>query len=304
EWTQRTLPEFLLISMQDPDNRKRVLAKSPWEKYEVSVAEVQVDGEVNLIGKKDQPFFQFDLDLGMRIDVEKKLPGDAKVDGKGEKAEVEYWPSIAQIVHYDNQNTRPQIITRLQELPPEVAAEVEWYLQEGMGKHFIWHGLARWHAYAVKKWLKEAPAPCEDPYQNPIPPPSFPPFLEQVRQRHLEEIRMELLRCCGDDEAGEGLLWGSTTANRLENRVCAPSGQQALPLDHDEAPAWFSPPTSEDEDDYDPDAPYEFHGDTFERCRQGTSKRKKFSRYPFLPSMLCGVGGPAKDWLRPKEYAV
>jgi len=33
-------------------------------------------------------------------------------------------------------------------------------------------------------------------------------------------------------------------------------------------------------------------------------KMKKFGRYPFLPSMLCGVGGPATQWLRPKQYAI
>lgn len=69
---------------------------------------------------------------------------------------------------------RPAIITRLEELPEETAQEVGWYLQdawvqlaspslkltqtrerhgleseEGMGKRFIWHGLARWQAYAV-----------------------------------------------------------------------------------------------------------------------------------------------------------
>ena len=65
---------------------------------------------------------------------------------------------------------KPPIITRLQELPDDIAHEVNWYLQdslfaalrlalsnsalalalqEGMGRQFIWHGLARWHAYAV-----------------------------------------------------------------------------------------------------------------------------------------------------------
>ena len=72
----------------------------------------------------------------------------------------------------DNENLKPPIITRLQELPEDVAPEVNWYLQdaglpqtalfpnpsplpcslvlqEGMGRQFIWHGLARWHAYAA-----------------------------------------------------------------------------------------------------------------------------------------------------------
>lgn len=90
----------------------------------------------------------------------------------------------------DNDNQRPALITRLEELPEDTAQEVGWYLQdaclfqiapllqtksnqfeakchtnnehnelfgtdwtlaneEGMGSRLIWHGLARWHAYAV-----------------------------------------------------------------------------------------------------------------------------------------------------------
>ena len=52
-----------------------------------------------------------------------------------------------------------------------------------------------------------------------------------------------------------------------------------------------SPPVSDDEDDFDPSAPYEFCDDTFERKRKGAPpKMKKFGRYPFLPSMLAGWG--------------
>ena len=86
-WAQRTLPEFLLMCMQDPENRKSSIAFTPWKEYELSVAEVQLEGtalklwrarsrapgEVNLIGRKDEPMLQFDLDLGMRVDVEKKV---------------------------------------------------------------------------------------------------------------------------------------------------------------------------------------------------------------------------------------
>ena len=50
-----------------------------------------------------------------------------------------------------------------------------------------------------------------------------------------------------------------------------------------------SPPVSDDEDDFDPSAPYEFSDDTFECKRKGAPPNmKKFGRYPFLPSMLAG----------------
>lgn len=75
------------MCMQDPENRKSSIAFTPWNEYELSVAEVQLEGmalesrealrrlagEVNLIGRKDEPMLQFDLDLGMRVDVEKKV---------------------------------------------------------------------------------------------------------------------------------------------------------------------------------------------------------------------------------------
>merc|ERR1712226_980937 len=40
------------------------------------------------------------------------------------------------------------------------------------------------------------------------------------------------------------------------------------------------------------------------RRKGATPSMKKFEKYPFLPSMLCGVGGPSMDWLPPKEHAI
>ena len=83
-------------------------------------------GEVNLIGRKNEPMLQFDLDLGMRVDVEKKVAPwtssedvasdsgaslcnagpapsipqpNAKV-GRPKNDETDYWPGIVQIVHF------------------------------------------------------------------------------------------------------------------------------------------------------------------------------------------------------------
>ncbi|CAE7027191.1 Polb [Symbiodinium natans] len=304
EWAQRTLPEFLLMSMQDSSNRKKSIAATPWQKFELSIAEVQLEGEVNLIGKKDEPMFQFDIDLGMRVDVEKKVVDRPRND------DTDYWPGIAQIVHFDNENLKPPIITRLQELPEDVAPEVNWYLQEGMGRQFIWHGLARWHAYAVQKWLKqERPPTVEDPRECPLPAPSFPPFLAEARRRYEDEIRQILLN--SDDEEEDDMN-PSSFIDDQDVGLCLPAGPgQSHALmnwrmlsEAEGYPEYVSPPVSDD-DDFDPSAPYEFSEGTFERKRKGAPpKMKKFGRYPFLPSMLAGLGGPSKDWLPPKEHAI
>lgn len=63
-----------------------------------------------------------------------------------------------------------------------------------------------------------------------------------------------------------------------------------------------SPPISDDEDDFDPTAPYEFVEGTFERKRKGAPQNmKKFGRYPFMPSMLAGgecdlPNSAPRDW--------
>lgn len=324
EWAQKTLPEFLLVSMQDPDKKKKSVALTPWDSLEVCVAEVQVDGEVNLIGKKVHSLLQFDLDIGIRVDIEKRL--QVKGEDGTMREEVLYWPGILQISHFENQCMRPPFSVSLQEVPQAVADEVSWYLTQGLGQRYIWHGLARWHAYAVKKWLKEEPPAIEDPHVGAPPPPAFPPFREDERRRHLEEIRRELLGGDGpsrerleDDWAGPAALtdtrddrdrgalakrepsaskWGAMVA---EAQVPAIGPKVA---DLEERP-YESQPVSDDEDDYDPDAPFEFDGHTFEKRRKGAPpKMKKFGRFPFLPSMLSGIGGPATGWLRPKEFAV
>lgn len=307
EWAQRTLPEFLLICMQDPDDRNQSIASTPWSEYELSIAEVQLEGEVNLIGRKNEPMLQFDLDLGMRVDVEKKVVGRPKND------ETDYWPGIVQIVHFDNENPRPALITRLEELPEETAQEVGWYLQEGMGSRLIWHGLARWRAYAAQKWLKQNLVHIEDPRANPETPPAFPPFLHAARKRYEEEIRQILLGPDDEDEdnASENLqnnLLGSQLSFQEMDLVGLSHGHlmsRRILSEAEGHPGFVSPPVSDDEDDFDPTAPYEFVEGTYERKRKGAPQSmKKFGRYPFMPSMLAGLGGPAKDWLPPKEHAI
>eukprot|EP00438_Fugacium_kawagutii_P022654 Skav224878 [mRNA] locus=scaffold1112:147858:153044:+ [translate_table: standard] len=77
---------------------------------------------------------------------------------------------------------------------------------------------------------------------------------------------------------------------------------EELPEDTAQEVGWYlqdaclfqvSPPVSDDEDDFDNTAPYEFVEGTFERKRKGAPQNMKE-----------GLGGPAKDWLPPKEHAI
>lgn len=340
EWAKKTLPEFLLVCMQDSSDKKFSKVKTPWMGLEVCVAEAQVDGDAHLIGKKANSMLQFDLDLGMRVDVERRTlhRDDEEDEGppvggrpKKKKEDVEYWPFVAQVVHFENLNMTPQLIVQFKEVPDDVAKEVEWFIREGMGRKYIWHGLARWHSYAVKKWLKSEPEPIEDPFLNPEPIPEFPPFLEDERRRHLESV-CNLLLGLEDSADGSAALpsaakpalapksaW-EALANETEQEKQLAVAQKASAVKQSwatqclvsrretglEESAYTSPPVSDDEeDDYDPSQPWEFNEETFEKQRRGAApKLKKLGRFPFLPSMLSGIGGPATDWLRPKEYAI
>jgi len=304
EWAKKTLPEFLLISTQDPDNKNRCISRTPWQRLEVCVAEVHVEGEANLIGKKDQSLFQFDLDIGMRIDVERKSSSGSK-EKSGEKDS--YWPGIAQVLQFDNSNTKPTFTLQLQEMPKEVAAEVGWFLREGMGRRYLWHGLARWHAYAVKKWMKIEPPALDDPYGMPEVPPAYPPFKEEQRARHEEAIKRELLGV-KSQEAQLALPSGmkQVTLSVEEQQASEQPfiGKKQISVEDQEA--YESPPDSDAEEE-DPFAEYEYEYDeyTFEKRRKGAPvNMKKFTKYPFLPSMVYGVGGPSTDWLRRKEDAI
>mmetsp|Transcript_84098 Transcript_84098/g.262654 ORF Transcript_84098/g.262654 Transcript_84098/m.262654 type:complete len:680 (+) Transcript_84098:3-2042(+) len=183
-----------------------------------------------------------------------------------------------------------------------------------MGQRYIWHGLARWHAYAVKKWVKVTPPAVEDPYRNPVPPPAFPPFKEDERRRYQERIKRELLADdepweAGIEDTGGGLSALEASASSSSRSALAASSTQPFigkkQVAAEEKP-WETPPASdEEEEEFDPTVAYEYDEYTFEKRRKGAPpKMRKFKKYPFLPSMLAGVGGPSTEWLRPKECAI
>merc|ERR1719446_489320 len=121
------------------------------------------------------------------------MPNLEQLEQPQEQQEDLYWPALAQLQRYDNSNSQPSLALRMEEVPQDVAEEVTWYLKEGMGRHYLWHGLSRWHAYGVKKWTRATPPPIFDVYSNPELAPAFPPFREAERRRYEEEVRRELL---------------------------------------------------------------------------------------------------------------
>lgn len=332
EWSQKTLPEFLLVSMQDPNDKKKVVARTPWECFELTVSEVHVSGDANLTGKRSQALFVFDLDIGLRVDIHKESRGPQRDDG----VEVrDYWPCLVDIQHFEDKTMKPVVEIRFQDVEDHVSDEVGWYLREGMGRRYLWHSLARWHAYAVKKWCGcEAPE-IEDPYASPEIPPIFPPFREEERRRHEAKLRGgtpssgRALKAPSNWEAleeGESVLARGLAADIKRNEAAkdksADAGASVEPpqfytasspgpliglkkVAFEEENPWVSPVVSDDEDDHESDGEWELDEVTMEfKRKEAPLNTKKFSRYPFLPSMMMGVGGPATDWLRPKEHAI
>merc|ERR1719221_2250587 len=109
---------------------------------------------------------------------------------------------------------------KLEGIERNVSDEVAWYLREGMGRRYIWHALARWHAYAVKKWMKdEQPEAIENPYAHPEPAPAFPPFREAERRRREEDRKQELEAKGKSSSAG-----GTRIAELKEGEALAAKG--------------------------------------------------------------------------------
>eukprot|EP00811_Abedinium_folium_P002335 NODE_1213_length_2559_cov_4.817434.p1 GENE.NODE_1213_length_2559_cov_4.817434~~NODE_1213_length_2559_cov_4.817434.p1 ORF type:complete len:834 (-),score=313.21 NODE_1213_length_2559_cov_4.817434:57-2480(-) len=306
----------------DWNDRDKVLAKTPWEVFEVSVVQVQVDGECALTGRRSEALLTYDIDIGMGITVEKEL-----IHGDDEKEAPDVmmsWMGLAQIVSFNNHEPRPTINVRLDDDVKDIADEVSWYFTEGMGCEYIYHALARWRAYAVKKWTK-VDLEVEDPRANPKAPPAFAPFRTAQRVKYVGMVREEvlnghvtlpLLDIAGPDRHTDPDIIAARGLCTDDFRLAAIHSEQTVSfkkmpyagkktvVDREEK-AYESPPVSDEEDDHDPRARYELDEHTMEHRKVGAPpKMKRFNRYPFLPSMLCGVGGPATDWLRPKSHAV
>lgn len=299
EWAKKTLPEFLMISLQDPSDKTISIARTPWESFECQVGEVHVVGEANLMGKKTHALFQFDVSIGLRVDIEKKDTPKSSAIGVEEAEGVLFWTCIAQIAHFENCNMQPQVVAVFEEVPQFVSDEVGWYLNEGMGKYYIWHGLARWHAYAVKKWMKVDPPAIRDPYRYPVAPPASPPFKEGEQMPRDEHPKRELGGKLDDPRGGPGFQQGMA-ALQTPQFTSGPGGQPFIGRKEvmAEEEAQESSDGSDEDEEYDPTASYEYDECTCQWKRQGAPpKMGRLTRYPFLPSMLCGVGGPSTSWL-------
>lgn len=315
DWAKRTLPEFLLASMKHPSSGEAI-AITPWECFEVSVYRVQIDGEMTLTGKKEQAFLAFDFDIGLQIDIRKRIPI------YGEEDYIQEWTGVAHLRGFEGTNMQPDVETKMTDMYEDVGEEVGWYLREGMGKQYLWHGLARWNAYAIKKWMKCDPPEIEDPFANPVEPPIVPPFREDWRQIAEEEVRRDI------ESAQKSLPDGGAKAKALDWVDSEPSRARELAFDifkNKQLPQDLSLPLVgtkltdivaeeaahdlpesdddwEEEEDTNSNDMMNVGGFIIRRRKAGARERKrKLDRYPFLPSMMCGVGGPSTQWLRPKD---
>merc|ERR1719353_92514 len=124
--------------------------------------------------------------------------------------------------HISKDKLQPEIVTKLDDVHEEAAQEVEWFMKQGMGKRYIWHALARWHAHAVKRWCNAELEKIEDPHLEPVEPPDFPPFklvqrlennmssdlsrglAEDIRHLAVEDVYESSSMSEDEDDAGEG----------------------------------------------------------------------------------------------------
>mmetsp|Transcript_23443 Transcript_23443/g.54619 ORF Transcript_23443/g.54619 Transcript_23443/m.54619 type:complete len:825 (-) Transcript_23443:169-2643(-) len=323
DWTQKTLPEFLLVAMQDPSARERVIGVTPWEKYEVSVKEVQVDGEANLSGKHGKALFYFDLDLGLRFEVRRREHFGAQQQRAAEAilqaSSKDTWTCIAHMLHFENTVMTPAIIPQLEVTSDAaVAEEVGWYVKEGMGRRYIWYALARWHAFALRKWTEAPASPLPDPYTNPDVPPLHPPFKRQQIQSQADVRSTESDAAdSSPGPASEATLAKNLAQDIKKNQQEMKSGLQVAGAPiigkkdvrgmEQKSSAWATQgeESSGDEEDVGQSGSGEWMLDpvtmSFKK-RTLPQRSKKYRRYPYLPSMLAGVAGPAvgtlpyQDW--------
>eukprot|EP00434_Breviolum_minutum_P032122 symbB.v1.2.028409.t1/scaffold3009.1/size65478/8 len=134
-WAKESLPEYLSGALQD--SHGAVL--TPWSSFEVRLSHVEVSGEAGLCGRKGKAVLQFDLDIGAQLDILKatRLYGLENAEGS--------WQAILRI-HFEP--GAPEIQVQFDDPRTEVASEVTWFFQKGLGSRLLLNALSRWHAAA------------------------------------------------------------------------------------------------------------------------------------------------------------
>lgn len=154
-WARQALPEYLISCVRHPADWDSIVARTPWENLAIEIAEVEVDGSISKCGKTHQALLEFDLVIGMRVNVVRQIP----YFGEDERHE---WPAIVQVLHFEAHSTAAEIAMALDEVPDDFVDEVSWFLREGMGSRYIWHALQAWRAAAFRRWLRMPPPAIED----------------------------------------------------------------------------------------------------------------------------------------------
>ncbi|CAE7435915.1 RPS12 [Symbiodinium sp. CCMP2592] len=159
DWARESLQEILLDALKDPSSQKdgressAVRApRTPWSFLEVQVLRVEVSGFASLCGRKGQVSVDADLDLGLQLEVVKAT--------RFYDAVPQRWPAVLRVPGFQP-GTRPELQVHFDDPQSEVAGEVTWFLQEGLGARLLQHKLARWEALTRRRFGEEVAASSE-----------------------------------------------------------------------------------------------------------------------------------------------
>ncbi|CAE6926569.1 unnamed protein product, partial [Symbiodinium sp. CCMP2456] len=153
DWARESLQDILLDALKDPARCKDGEAvRTPWTFLEVQVLRVEVSGEASLCGRKAQVSVDADLDLGLQLEVVKatRFYGAEKDGGKAQR-----WPAVLRVPGFQP-GTPPELQVQFDDPQSEVAGEVTWFLQEGLGARLLQQTLERWEALARRRFGAEA----------------------------------------------------------------------------------------------------------------------------------------------------
>ncbi|CAL1165662.1 unnamed protein product [Cladocopium goreaui] len=138
-WAKESLPEYLSSALKDLHGP----VQTPWSSYEVHLSRVEVSGEAGLCGRKGKAVLQFDLDIGAQLDIIKatRFYDIETVEGS--------WQAVLRIFRFEP-GVSPEIQVQFDDPRTEVASEVAWFFQKGLGSRLLLNALNRWHAAADK----------------------------------------------------------------------------------------------------------------------------------------------------------
>ncbi|CAE7038778.1 unnamed protein product [Symbiodinium natans] len=148
DWAKESLQDILADALKDPVRSEVV--RTPWAFLEVHVLRTEVSGEASLCGRRSQAVLQYDLDLGAQLEIFKatRFYGE---DGHSPEGRSQRWPGVLRIPGFEP-GVRPEVQVQFDDPQSEVAGEVTWFLQEGLGARLLQQALERWQAAARRRF--------------------------------------------------------------------------------------------------------------------------------------------------------